>query len=71
MPPDWLDTLRFLRDCRILAGMSQAEVAKAVGVGRVTVTNWESGTFYPSLPKFFRWLEAVEVAVTLTPVEDL
>ena len=43
-----------VRERRVQAGMSQAELAAAVGVSRQTVISIENGRYLPSLPLAFR-----------------
>jgi putative transcriptional regulator len=46
--------LNHVRDQRIQRGLSQAEVASALGVSRQTVISIENGRYLPSLPLAFR-----------------
>jgi putative transcriptional regulator len=43
-----------VREKRVDGGMSQAELATALGVSRQTVISIESGRYLPSLPLAFR-----------------
>lgn len=43
-----------LRDRRTEAGLTQVELAAALGVSRQTVISIESGRYLPSLPLAFR-----------------
>lgn len=43
-----------LREQRIQHGLSQAEMAAALGVSRQTVISIENGRYLPSLPLAFR-----------------
>jgi putative transcriptional regulator len=43
-----------IREQRTLRGLSQAELAAALGVSRQTVISIESGRYLPSLPLAFR-----------------
>jgi putative transcriptional regulator len=43
-----------LREQRTLRGLSQAEVAAALGVSRQTVISIEGGRYMPSLPLAFQ-----------------
>jgi putative transcriptional regulator len=43
-----------VREHRIDGGMSQADLAAALGVSRQTVISIESGRYLPSLPLAFR-----------------
>src|SRR5690242_8030414 len=55
-----------LRAARLLADMEQADIAKALGVARQTVSAWESGRTEPSASLFVRWAH-----VTGQPLEWL
>ena len=48
---DWLGVLgpAVIRDCRIQAGLTQAELADAVGVATPTVCHWEKDRALPRL----------------------
>src|ERR1022692_4281422 len=55
LPIWYLDIMRNrVREQRTQRGMSQAEVAAALGVSRQTVISIESGRYLPSLPLAFR-----------------
>ncbi len=43
-----------VRELRVERGLSQAELAAALGVSRQTVISIESGRYLPSLPLAFR-----------------
>lgn len=43
-----------MREQRIEAGLSQADLAASLGVSRQTVISIESGRYLPSLPLAFR-----------------
>ena len=45
-----------IREARIAAGLTQAELAKAVGVTTRTVQNWEAGTRGP-------WRHVAEICI--------
>ncbi len=49
------------RAIRRSAGLSQQQVADAVGVSRVTVTLWESGSKTPSGAHLRRYVELLEL----------
>jgi putative transcriptional regulator len=55
-----------VREQRAARGMSQAELAAALGVSRQTVISIESGRYSPSLPLAFRIAR-----VFAMPVEQL
>ena len=46
--------LNRVRELRLARGLSQAEVAQALGVSRQTVISIENGRYLPSLPLAFR-----------------
>jgi putative transcriptional regulator len=43
-----------IREQRVVRGLSQAELASAVGVSRQSIISIESGRYLPSLPLAFR-----------------
>lgn len=47
--------------------MSQAALAKRVGVGRISMQRWESVQVYPRPIAFLAWVGALECSVTLAP----
>jgi putative transcriptional regulator len=55
-----------LRERRIQAGLTQAELAAALGVSRQTVISIESERYLPSLPLAFRIARLFDV-----PLENL
>jgi putative transcriptional regulator len=55
-----------VRERRIEQGISQAELATALGVSRQTVISIESGRYSPSLPLAFRIARFFD-----TPVEKM
>ena len=60
----YLDSVRnHVREQRSRAGMTQAELAAAVGVSRQTVISVESGRYLPSLPLAFRIARLFGVAL--------
>ncbi len=52
-----------VREQRALRGLSQAEVATALGVSRQTVISIETGRYLPSLPLAFRIARFFDVPV--------
>ncbi|WP_055557101.1 DNA-binding transcriptional regulator [Streptomyces sp. NBRC 110028] len=52
---------------RQAAGLSRAQVAAAVGVGRQTVANWEDGTTDPQPPGRFKYLRLLEGLARIHP----
>lgn len=55
-----------VRERRVQASLTQAELAAALGVSRQTVISIESGRYLPSLPLAFRIATVFEV-----PLEQL
>jgi transcriptional regulator with XRE-family HTH domain len=53
-------TLKRLRERR---GLTQAELAAAIGVHRVTVATWETGRFRPSVDMLPRLAKLLDVDV--------
>ncbi|MFE3770789.1 helix-turn-helix transcriptional regulator [Streptomyces sp. NPDC059122] len=52
---------------RQAADLSRAQVAKAVGVGRQTIANWEEGTTDPQPPGRIRYLRLLEGLAQIHP----
>jgi putative transcriptional regulator len=52
-----------VREERVQRGISQAEIAAALGVSRQTVISIESGRYSPSLPLAFRIARLFDVSV--------
>ncbi len=52
-----------VREQRIARGLSQADLAAALGVSRQTVISIENGRYLPSLPLAFRIARFFEVTV--------
>ena len=48
------------RQIRMEAGLSQAEIADAVGVHRVTLFKWENGRQRPKGPRALRYGEVLD-----------
>ena len=55
------ENLAFLREQK---GLTQEELANAVGVARQTVAKWESGASTPDLEKSRRLADALDVEAT-------
>lgn len=53
-----------IRKKRIEKCMSQAELAKAMGVAQNTISCWEIGKRHPSIPKLVRLAEILECSVS-------
>ena len=52
-----------VREQRTLRGLSQADIATALGVSRQTVISIENGRYLPSLPLAFRIARFFDVPV--------
>jgi len=52
-----------VKELRTLRGLSQADVASALGVSRQTVISIEGGRYLPSLPLAFRIARFFDVPV--------
>lgn len=50
-----------LRRSRLFAGLEQEQMARALGVARNTVSNWERGRSEPPASSFVRWASLVGV----------
>lgn len=61
-----------LRKAREVAGYSQLDLAERVGIGRRSVTNYESGTQTPKRPVLVSWALATGVPLPwiLTGIES-
>ena len=51
-----------IRTLRVAAGLTQAQLAAALGVGRIAVNRWERGRRSPSMPS----LVALSIALDVT-----
>lgn len=54
-----------LKKARILAELKQAEVANALGVSEVTLSNWENGITFPTIDKVIKMSKLYNL-----PLED-
>lgn len=54
---------------RVIAGLSQREVAKAAGVGQSMISEWESGVVVPTIASLRAWAAALGRVPILAPVE--
>ncbi|GAA1924286.1 helix-turn-helix domain-containing protein [Streptantibioticus ferralitis] len=63
----WMPTPAERLRLRQAAGLSRAQVAAAVGVGRQTVANWESGDTDPQPPGRVKYLRLLEGLAQLHP----
>ncbi|MCK7626511.1 helix-turn-helix domain-containing protein [Streptomyces sp. RS10V-4] len=64
--PDPAERLRL----REAAGLSRAQVAAAVGVGRQTIANWESGVTDPQRPGRVKYLRLLEGLAQIHPAPE-
>jgi transcriptional regulator with XRE-family HTH domain len=60
-----------IKELRIKRGLSQAELAKLVGVTASTVSQVEANIIYPSLPALLKMAEVLSVKITSLFREDL
>lgn len=51
-------TAKVLYEARQKSGLSQQDLAQALGKTIITIRNWEQGYGSPSYPYFLRWLDA-------------
>jgi transcriptional regulator with XRE-family HTH domain len=58
--PAWTQQDR-LRKAREHAGLTQAELADRLGIGRTTVANYENGTTLPKRPVLLSWALATGI----------
>lgn len=54
-----------LKKARMLAELKQAEVANALGVSEVTLSNWENGITFPTIDKVIKMSKLYNL-----PLED-
>lgn len=57
-----------LKTARISLGLTQAELAKSIGVSSDCVSRWERGRFPPALPDLIKWCAAVGLVLALIPM---
>lgn len=53
-----------LRKARKEHGLTQNELAEGIGVSRVTVTEWENNTRYPTIDRLYDIAKFLEIPVT-------
>ena len=58
-------TPKILLDQRIKKGMTQEEVAKAIGVSQRSYSNYEKGTRNPKIDKIIKLAQLLEIKLTL------
>ena len=54
-----------IKACRANTDMTQIEFAKAIGVDKTTVLNWEKGRTFPRLPELKKISEISNVPISL------
>lgn len=54
---------------RIQAGLSETELARAMGVSRTTIYKVEAGQMNPSLPTLTKWVEACGFELGIFPAD--
>jgi transcriptional regulator with XRE-family HTH domain len=54
---------RVARQRRRLLELSQAEVARRIGVDRRTVISWEAGEMQPSFENAVAWAKAIDLDI--------
>lgn len=59
-----------IKDLRTAAGMSQGELATALGVTQNTVSRWESGTYKPSVEDLDRIARIFKKSITALMPSD-
>lgn len=61
-----------IRDCRVKAGLTQAELAIRIGVDRTSVVKWETGSASPRAGKLLEIADAVGCTVDelLSPAQE-
>lgn len=60
-----------LRKAREVAGMSQADLARATGISQRSVSSYENGTYSPRRPQVLSWALATGVQMDwLCPEQD-
>jgi len=52
-----------IKDARLAAGMTQEELAAAVGVKQPSVAQWENGSTYPRVPMLRALAEVLHTTV--------
>lgn len=57
----YVETLRMARH---KARMTQADVAREIGVGQASVSDWERGHVEPSVPNFIAWCRVLGYGYT-------
>lgn len=52
-----------IRDLRVAKGLTQAELARLIGVAQPSIDKYESGLIRPSLERSFRLAEVLECTI--------
>ena len=63
------DLARVLKDLRLIAGITQQQMADEIGVTRTMLSLWENSKAVPTTKHYFRWLAAAKNAIDA--IEDL
>lgn len=59
-----------LIDARCAQGLTQSEVANAIGRRQSVISDWESGRHFPNLRSLESWAGYLGFKVVLAPVEQ-
>jgi transcriptional regulator with XRE-family HTH domain len=72
MRPDTVKSATLLREARLRAGLSQAELADRAGKPRPHITRYEAGTVAPSLDALLELVRACgfDVSLDLVALDD-
>ena len=52
-----------LKDARVLAGLTQEQVAEELGISRQTMSNWENGKTYPDIVSVIKMSDLYSVSL--------
>lgn len=52
-----------IRKARMIAGVSQSELARLMGVAQVSVWKWETGKTFPNVKRLKRLAEVLDTSV--------
>lgn len=55
--------LNTIKKARLLAGLTQRQLAEAVGVSAITVSKWEKGTMFPNVKRLKSVANALDTTV--------
>lgn len=59
-----------IKNARKMLGMSQDDLADAIGANRVTISQYETGKYFPSVPALQRLAEALQTTPTKLTGEE-